>query len=134
MKQLRYWARLFTAFIIRFRVILFIGVVFGLLLFVFLSFLLPRILARNTEYIGVAGRYHTDELPQYVLSMVGEGLTKINDEGLAEPALASRWEVNEAGTEWTFFLKDDVFWHDGTEVSARDIQYSFEDATVTVVD
>jgi peptide/nickel transport system substrate-binding protein len=134
MKMLRYWVRLLAAFVVRFRIILFVGVVFGLLLFVFLSFLLPRIVSKDTEYIGIAGRYHTDELPFFVLSMVGEGLTKINGKGLPEPALSEKWEANEDGSEWTFFLKEGMHWHDGSTVTSQDIQYSFEDAEVNYPD
>lgn len=110
------------------------GVVFGLLLFVALTVLLPRIFAGNIEYIGITGRYRTDELPPAVLNMIGEGLTKISANGSVEPALAESWETNAEGTEWTFKLKQGKVWHDGSPVTADTIQYSFEDARIERLD
>lgn len=126
----RYIFRLLTAFFIRFKVILFAGVVFGLLLFAALSFLIPRFVSSSTEYIGITGRYHTEELPPAVLSLVGEGLTKISENGQVAPSLASSWESNENGTEWIFYLDKEKKWHDGTPVTSQSIQYSFEDAEI----
>lgn len=132
--KLRYWVRLLSAFLSRFRGVLFVGVVIGLLLFSFLSLVLPRVMAKSVEYIGIAGRYHTDELPRYVLEMMGEGLTKISDDGQALPALASEWQSSSDGTEWTFKIAEGKVWHDNTPVTAETIQYSFEDAQMQVLD
>lgn len=126
----RYFFRLLTAFLVRFRVILFGGIVLGLLLFAAFSFVFPRVFAKSTQYIGITGRYHTEELPPYVLEQIGEGLTAISENGEIKPALAERWEHNEDGTEWTFYLNKDKKWHDGTDVNAYAVQYSFEDAQI----
>src|SRR3989344_978260 len=128
--RLRYWFRFLSAFLIRFRVILFVGIVFGLLFFSLASFMLPRLLVNKTEYIGITGRYNTQELPLSVLSMLGEGLTKTETNGGEVPALAEKWEVGGDGREWTFYLKKGLVWHDGSEVTANSIQYSFEDTTI----
>lgn len=132
--RFRFWIRLIAAFITRFRVVIFAGVVIGLLFFVVFNFIAPQIFLSKIEYIGLTGRYHTDELPQTVLSLVGEGLTKISEDGTVEPALATRWEESEDGKVWTFFLKEGEVWHDNTAVDARSIKYSFEDATLEAVD
>ncbi len=42
------------------------------------------------------------------------------------PKLADHYEVNDAGTEVTFYLRDDVTFHDGTKLSANDVKYSIE--------
>jgi len=128
--RLRYWIRLLKAFLTRFRAILFAGIVFGLLFFVALTVVLPRIFTGQVEYIGITGRYRTDELPPAVLNMIGEGLTKVSENGTVEAALAESWETNSEGTEWTFKIKPGKVWHDGTPVTANTIQYSFEDAEI----
>jgi oligopeptide transport system substrate-binding protein len=57
------------------------------------------------------------------------GLTNINTEtGAIEPELATGWEVSEDGTVWTFTMRDDVMWTDGTPVTAHDIEYSVKRA------
>ncbi len=130
MRTLRYWFRLSVAFITRFKLLLFFGVLTGFLVFVVLRFFLPRMTQGTTERIGITGRFHTEELPYEVTSLVGQGLTQTNEKGQVEGALAESWQSNDQGTEWTFHLKDGVFWHDGTEVNATTINYSFEDVII----
>ncbi len=39
------------------------------------------------------------------------GLTRFNHADQAiEPMLAERWEISADGLEWTFYLRDDIFW------------------------
>jgi peptide/nickel transport system substrate-binding protein len=38
-----------------------------------------------------------------------------------EPALAEKWEVNKDLTEWTFFLRKDVKFHNGADLDANDV-------------
>lgn len=128
--SLRYWIRFLSAFFKKFKFVLFAGVVFGLLLFSFASFILPRAFGGKVEYIGIAGRYNTQELPAVVLNMIGQGLTKTSESGEVMPALSESWEASDDGREWTFELAKGVRWHDGTEVTSNTIQYSFEDTTI----
>jgi peptide/nickel transport system substrate-binding protein len=45
-------------------------------------------------------------------------------EGVPQPDLAIAWSTNEDGTEWTFFLRDGVTFHDGSTFDAQDVVYS----------
>ena len=45
---------------------------------------------------------------------------------LPEPMLAERWEHDEAGTTWTFHLRDGVSWHDGAPFTADDVAFTFD--------
>lgn len=47
------------------------------------------------------------------------------------PSLATSWEANEAGDEYTFTLRDDVYFHpgkfqDGKQMTAEDVKYALE--------
>ena len=42
-----------------------------------------------------------------------------------EPALAESWEHSADGLTWTFHLRDDVRWHDGTPFTAYDVEFTF---------
>ncbi len=42
-----------------------------------------------------------------------------------EPALAERFEANDDLTEWTFYLRKDVKFHDGTDLDAEDVVTSW---------
>lgn len=43
-----------------------------------------------------------------------------------QPLLATSWESNEDGTEWTFHLREGVTFHDGTPFNAEAVKYSIE--------
>jgi peptide/nickel transport system substrate-binding protein len=45
------------------------------------------------------------------------------------PYLARSWDVSPDGTELTFHLRGDVYWHDGQLTDAYDVAYTFERAT-----
>ena len=47
-----------------------------------------------------------------------------NDVTEPKPGLATRWEVNEDATEFTFTLRDDAVFSDGTPVEAADVAFS----------
>jgi len=38
-----------------------------------------------------------------------------------EPALATDWSANDDLTLWTFTLRDDVMFHDGSQFDANDV-------------
>ncbi len=42
------------------------------------------------------------------------------------PSLAERWESNEDGTEWTFYLRKGVKFHDGTDFNADAVVFNFQ--------
>lgn len=43
-----------------------------------------------------------------------------------KPDLAQSWEISEDGKTFVFKLRDDVYWHDGTKFTSRDVKFSFE--------
>ena len=45
------------------------------------------------------------------------------------PYLAESWDLSHDGTEITFHLRDDVYWHDGELTDAYDVAYTIERAT-----
>lgn len=42
------------------------------------------------------------------------------------PALARSWALSPDGTELTFTLRDDVFWHDGRKTTAQDLKFAYD--------
>jgi len=57
---------------------------------------------------------------------VYEGLTDLDAKTLAPvPAVAESWEVSEDGRTWTFHLRKDARWTNGTLVTARDFVRSW---------
>ncbi len=57
------------------------------------------------------------------------GLTNLNNEtGAVEPELAESWTVSDDGLTWTFNMRKDAVWSDGTPVTAKDVEYSVKRA------
>jgi ABC-type transport system substrate-binding protein len=84
--------------------------------------------------------------------LIFNGLVKI-DKNQILPDLADRWEISANGVTYTFYLKKNVLFHDGSNLTANDIVYTlnqikqdtnedtrsplfsaWKDVTVTVVD
>ena len=88
----------------------------------------------STFTFGAAGApemfdplYATDGETFRVTRQMFQGLLGI-EPGTAEvvPELATEWTSNEDGTEWTFTLRDDVTFHDGTDFNAEAVCANFE--------
>jgi len=66
----------------------------------------------------------TDTTSILVIEQLFLGLTDFNDETMEiVPELATSWEVSEDGLVWAFHMRKDVYWTDGTPVTAHDIEY-----------
>lgn len=48
------------------------------------------------------------------------------DTGEIEPFLATGWDTSDDGRTWTFHLRDDVIFQDGTPFNAEALKYNFE--------
>jgi len=54
-----------------------------------------------------------------------EGLVNQDGKGNIIPGVATKWQTNDNRT-WTFTLRDDAKWSDGTPVTAQDFVYSWQ--------
>jgi len=59
-----------------------------------------------------------------VTSLVFSGLTRLDLQGAPQPDLAERWDVDPSGLTYTFHLRKEALWHDGTPVSTRDVAFT----------
>lgn len=63
--------------------------------------------------------------PQWWL--VFDRLLENNGQHIPEiPSLATSWDISEDGLQYTFHLRDDVVFHDGTPFTAHDVKATFE--------
>lgn len=62
-------------------------------------------------------------------SLVYEGLMKTGADLSAQPCLAESVSVSPDGLTYTFSLRQDVSWHDGTPFTARDVDYTVRTIT-----
>ncbi len=67
-------------------------------------------------------------IDEVVYANIFEGLTRFGPDGAVLPALATRWDVSEDGTVYTFHLADGVKFHDGTDMTAEDVVFTLDRA------
>lgn len=58
--------------------------------------------------------------------MVYDPLVRYGEDGKILPALAKKWEISEDGTKYTFYLRDDVKFSDGTNFNADSVLMNAE--------
>lgn len=56
--------------------------------------------------------------------IIYNNLCRLKEDLTAGPELAESFEANATATEWTFKLRRDVEWHDGSKLTADDVIYS----------
>jgi len=59
-------------------------------------------------------------------SNVFEGLTRFGPDGSVNPGLASDWTISDDGLTYTFTLRQNVTFHDGTSMDADDVKFSLD--------
>lgn len=59
-------------------------------------------------------------------SLIFSGLTKENGLRKNVPDLAERWEVDTAGTKYKFYLKNNLYWHDGQKLTGADVAFTIQ--------
>ena len=106
------------------------------ILLAFIFFLTPLAAgAQNVEDSLVVGIYSTKTLeirpfaPQErdimsIYDLVYESLVTIDDDGLPEPLLAENWTIADDGRTWTFALRENLYFSDGTPLTAADVAAS----------
>ena len=101
----------------------------AVLLVSFMAFTQEKVLHWNlgVNPTTIDPSYATNTASQQIDHALFLGLTDIDDETLkVVPRLATSWEVSEDGTTWTFHLRREAMWSDGTPVTAHDITFAIE--------
>lgn len=70
----------------------------------------------------------TDGFTMGIHGFLTEGLTETKPNGTVIPRQAESWTVSEDGLTWTFKLRDDIKWSDGSKVVADDFVYAWQRA------
>ena len=69
------------------------------------------------------------EVEGNVVVNIFEGLTEYDPkDSHPVPAVASRWEISKDGRTYTFYLRKEAKWSDGTPVTAKDFEYAWKRA------
>lgn len=84
------------------------------------------VIAVNAEVISLDPHNTSDTLSNTARDMMYEGLMQFNKEMEIVPTLAEKYEVSDDGLEYTFYLRKDVKFHDGTEFTAEAVKLNYE--------
>ena len=55
-----------------------------------------------------------------------ETLLIVDENNEVKPGQAEKWEVSEDGLTWTFTMRDGLKWSDGSELNAKDFEYTMK--------
>lgn len=84
------------------------------------------VVARSTDARTLDAGYAWSEGEIDLMYHIYDGLVKFkNDKLEVEPALATSWEMSDDGLVWTFNLRKGVKFHDGSELNAETVRFSF---------
>lgn len=80
----------------------------------------------GTEIKSVDPAKITGQPEGRIVNALFEGLVNWHPETLEPiPGVAEHWEISEDGRQYTFYLRSDARWSDGSPVTAEDFVYSF---------
>jgi len=127
---MRLLIKFFIAFISKFKLVILFSTLFGLFLYLFIIFVLPKITIYRTKTIGYVGRYTINTLPFEIASQISSGLVKIDDTSEVHPSIADRWEMEDDGKKWIFYISNNVFWQNNKKFLVEDINYNFNNVSV----
>ena len=61
-----------------------------------------------------------------VIEQVYSTLTSLDPNANPQPDLATSWKVSADGTQYTFYLRKGVTFHNGDELTAEDVKFTFD--------
>lgn len=61
-----------------------------------------------------------------MVALIYSGLTRANNQGDLIPDLTEKFTISEDGLVYTFILKPNLVWHDGTPVTSDDVVFTIE--------
>jgi peptide/nickel transport system substrate-binding protein len=61
-----------------------------------------------------------------LVSLLFRGLVRLGPDGTVVPDLASRWEVDQTGSQWTFHLRPGLTWQDGQPLTSDDVVFTVQ--------
>jgi len=82
----------------------------------------------GTDPRTLSGLYANDGNSLFVVTFMAEPLILGGENwgDKIEPALAESWDISDDGLEYTFHLRPNVTWHDGTPFTANDVLFTYQ--------
>lgn len=108
-------------------------IIFALSLLLLLSFLSPIQAQDNDTFVmGIEDEVSnldpgetTISVNERVASLIFDGLVQYGKANKIVPGIAKDWTISDDGLEYTFNLRKGVKFHNGTELTAEDVAYTY---------
>ena len=84
------------------------------------------VVAQSSDALNLDPSIDTSPISLNLFQNIFDGLTEIAADGSVQPKLATSWESNADSTEWSFTIRTDALWHDGTPVTIDDVIWTYE--------
>ena len=68
-----------------------------------------------------------ESISRALVNLVFNGLVRLNTKGEMENDLVEDWELSEDKREYTFYLRQGVRFHDGAELTAGDVLFTYQE-------
>lgn len=68
----------------------------------------------------------TDVISFNVIRHVYEGLADLDQQSKPIPGVAEKWDISPDGLNYTFYLRKDAKWSDGSAVTAKDFEFAWK--------
>jgi peptide/nickel transport system substrate-binding protein len=83
------------------------------------------VLSTFEEPAGLNPLFYLDTLSPNIGSLIFNTLVNIDEQLEYVPELAESWQVSDDGRSWDFYLREGVTFHDGEELAAEDVVFTF---------
>lgn len=84
--------------------------------------------------IGIVGQFGASQLPSFIIDYLHAGLISLDDSFQPVPNLADKWNIEDDGNTYTFYLKSGLKWYGGDSVNASDVKFSIPNISVETQD
>ncbi|MFC1595108.1 ABC transporter substrate-binding protein [Patescibacteria group bacterium] len=135
-KQIKYLAHLLTPMekrIFVFFLVLFIVSGVGLLILLDKNYSIAQPIPGGSLKEGIVGSPTSinpllaiSDADRDLVDLIYAGLMRADGKGGLEPELAERFNVSDDGLIYTFWLKDNLAWHDNSKLTADDVIFTIE--------
>jgi len=84
------------------------------------------IIAVSADPVSLDPHLQADWSTRQGIVYMFDALVDVVENDAIAPSLAESWEVSDDGMVWTFHLRDDVTFHDGTKFNAEAVKFNME--------
>lgn len=81
----------------------------------------PLVVGHSVKLAPINPLVNNSTLSANVSALIFDSLVELDEAGRLHPALAREWRMAPEGTSWTFYLRKDVLFHDGSPLRAEDV-------------